>query len=136
MMRESTDPSASVIIGIDTHADAHHLAVIMTAGRRLKDLKIPATSDGYRRARETAVDSRRSIRSALSAPAATTQRSPENSPPPTTALWRSTGPIGLTDVVTARPTNSTPTPLRKRCYQGERRPSRKVTMAWSNPYGC
>ena len=37
-----------VYAGIDTHADTHHLAVIDSHGRPLKDLQIPATATGYR----------------------------------------------------------------------------------------
>lgn len=51
MKHDNTDPA--VVIGIDTHADTHHLAVVTTYGRPLEDLKIPATSDGYRQALDT-----------------------------------------------------------------------------------
>lgn len=45
-----------MIIGIDTHADTHYLAVITSLGRRLKDLKLPATANGCRRALETVTE--------------------------------------------------------------------------------
>lgn len=51
MMHDNTDPA--VVIGIDTHADTHHLAVATTYGRRLEDLTLPATSGGYRKALDT-----------------------------------------------------------------------------------
>ncbi|RSZ61229.1 IS110 family transposase [Corynebacterium hylobatis] len=50
-MHKDTDPA--VIVGIDTHADTHHLAVITSYGRPLVDLKIPATPAGYRQALDT-----------------------------------------------------------------------------------
>lgn len=40
----------SVIIGIDTHADTHHLAVITDFGQPLHDITFPATPTGYRQA--------------------------------------------------------------------------------------
>lgn len=51
MMHETTDPA--VVIGIDTHADTHHLAVVTTYGRPLEDVELPATLDGYRQALDT-----------------------------------------------------------------------------------
>lgn len=41
-----------VIIGIDTRADTHHLAVITDFGQPIYDITIPATSAGYRQAVE------------------------------------------------------------------------------------
>lgn len=48
MMHQESDPA--VVIGIDTHADTHHLAVVTAYGRPLEDLNIPATPQGYRQA--------------------------------------------------------------------------------------
>lgn len=36
--------------GIDTHANAHHVAVVDHTGRRLGDIEVPATSAGYQSA--------------------------------------------------------------------------------------
>jgi transposase len=41
------DP-AHVIVGVDTHADSHTAVVINTAGRRLAEIEIATTADGYR----------------------------------------------------------------------------------------
>lgn len=42
-----TTISRDVVGGVDTHADAHHVAVLDTAGRRLGDAAFPATASGY-----------------------------------------------------------------------------------------
>jgi hypothetical protein len=44
------DTQIKVHGGIVTHADTHHVAVIDTAGRRLVDIQVPTTADGYRAA--------------------------------------------------------------------------------------
>ena len=36
--------SSAVVVGIDTHADTHHVAVITNYGRPLVDVMVPATS--------------------------------------------------------------------------------------------
>ena len=38
-----------VIGGVDTHADTHHVAVIMDTGLHLADREFPAAASGYRR---------------------------------------------------------------------------------------
>lgn len=42
--------SSAVLVGIDTHADTHHVAVITNYGRPLVDVMVPATASGYRKA--------------------------------------------------------------------------------------
>ena len=42
--------SSAVVVGIDTHADTHHVAVITNYGRPLVDVMVPATASGYRKA--------------------------------------------------------------------------------------
>lgn len=37
-----------VIVGVDTHADTHHVAVVTEHGRPLADQEFPATGPGYR----------------------------------------------------------------------------------------
>ena len=37
-----------VIVGVDTHKDTHHAAVLNATGRVLADQQFPATTDGYR----------------------------------------------------------------------------------------
>lgn len=41
-------PRAPIIVGVDTHADTHHVALINEYGKRLSDKKFVATEDGYR----------------------------------------------------------------------------------------
>jgi len=38
-----------VYVGIDTHADTHHVAVIDGYGRALDDVRVEATASGYRK---------------------------------------------------------------------------------------
>ncbi len=40
-----------VVVGIDTHAETHHVAVITEYGKPLGDQKFPTTAAGYRGAR-------------------------------------------------------------------------------------
>ncbi len=40
--------STAVFVGVDTHADTHHVAVIDQLGRHLGDREFPADPDGYR----------------------------------------------------------------------------------------
>jgi transposase len=39
---------ADVIVGVDTHTDSHTAVVIDTAGRRLAEIEVATTTDGYR----------------------------------------------------------------------------------------
>jgi transposase len=39
----------SVTVGVDTHGNTHHAAVVDSVGRHLGDREFPATSSGYRR---------------------------------------------------------------------------------------
>ena len=48
-MMHNNDSSA-VVVGIDTHADTHHVAVVTDYGRPLVDAMVPATASGYRKA--------------------------------------------------------------------------------------
>lgn len=44
------DAVATVVAGVDTHKDSHHVAVLAAGtGARLGDLEVPATPDGYER---------------------------------------------------------------------------------------
>lgn len=44
------DATATVVAGVDTHKDTHHVAVVAAGtGARLGDLKVPATPTGYER---------------------------------------------------------------------------------------
>jgi transposase len=43
-----TDPTEPVFIGVDTHADSHHVAVVDKLGRHLSDREFPADPGGYR----------------------------------------------------------------------------------------
>jgi len=42
-----TDNPQKIIIGVDTHKDFHHVAVISALGESLTDRKFDATPDGY-----------------------------------------------------------------------------------------
>ena len=42
-----TDNHQKIIIGVDTHKDFHHVAVISALGESLTDRKFDATPDGY-----------------------------------------------------------------------------------------
>lgn len=42
-----TDSDPTVFVGIDTHADVHHAAVVDPVGRALADRAFPTTSRGY-----------------------------------------------------------------------------------------
>ena len=39
--------SARVVIGVDTHLDSHHLAVLTDAGKPLADTEFPTSPTGY-----------------------------------------------------------------------------------------
>ena len=54
MPAQSTD--TSVIVGVDTHKDAHVAVAIDTLGRRLAELEIPATAAGYHQLHAWAID--------------------------------------------------------------------------------
>src|SRR5689334_16800020 len=47
-MTSMTTSRPVVIVGVDTHADVHHAAVIDQVGRPLADAGFPTTPDGYR----------------------------------------------------------------------------------------
>ena len=47
-MTSMTSTRAVVTVGVDTHSDVHHAAVIDAVGRPLADLGFPTTPDGYR----------------------------------------------------------------------------------------
>ena len=44
-----TDSTESVFVGVDTHADTHHVAVVDSVGRHLGDREFPTDPGGYRR---------------------------------------------------------------------------------------
>ena len=44
-----TDSAESVFVGVDTHADTHHVAVVDNLGRHLDDQEFPNNPGGYRR---------------------------------------------------------------------------------------
>lgn len=46
-MSSMTDDHVDVVVGVDTHADAHHVAVIDSVGRRLGDGEFATTPDGF-----------------------------------------------------------------------------------------
>lgn len=49
MSTPSTEREASVVAGVDTHKDTHHVAVLAAStGARLGDLQVPATPAGKR----------------------------------------------------------------------------------------
>jgi hypothetical protein len=41
-------PTDVVFVGVDTHADAHHVALVDNLGRHLGDREFPADPGGYR----------------------------------------------------------------------------------------
>jgi transposase len=50
---DMSDPEAQdnrVVVGIDTHADTHHIAVVTEYGKPLNDQAFPTTAAGYREA--------------------------------------------------------------------------------------
>lgn len=48
MTTTTTGRDTSVVAGVDTHKDTHHVAVLAVGtGARLGDLKVPATPAGY-----------------------------------------------------------------------------------------
>lgn len=49
MTRASRKTQRRIVAGVDTHADTHHVAVVLMSGRRLADAEFPATPQGYRR---------------------------------------------------------------------------------------
>ncbi|WP_199222447.1 IS110 family transposase [Corynebacterium yudongzhengii] len=49
-MPETITTAQPVAIGIDTHKDTHHVAVITTMGEPVEDFTIPATAAGYTKA--------------------------------------------------------------------------------------
>lgn len=46
-MSSMTEDRVEVVVGVDTHADTHHVAVIDTVGRRLADAEFATTPDGF-----------------------------------------------------------------------------------------
>lgn len=46
-MSSMTDDRSGVVVGMDTHADTHHVAVIDHLGRRVDDAEFATTPDGY-----------------------------------------------------------------------------------------
>lgn len=52
MTETGHDRHQRVFVGIDTHADTHHVAVVSERGHRLADSQVPATAAGYRQALE------------------------------------------------------------------------------------
>ncbi|MBG6185561.1 transposase [Arthrobacter sp. CAN_A214] len=47
-MSESEAQAQRVVVGVDTHADTHHVAVVTEYGKPLGDRAFPTTSAGYR----------------------------------------------------------------------------------------
>lgn len=43
----TANDSAGFVVGVDTHADTYHVAVISENGRRIRDQRFPATGHGY-----------------------------------------------------------------------------------------
>ena len=43
-----TDLTEPVFMGVDTHADTHHVAVVDSLGRHLDDREFPTSPGGYR----------------------------------------------------------------------------------------
>ena len=58
----SATSRSEVFVGIDTHADTHHAAIIDTDGRRLADAGFATSSDGYRRLEEFIISHGRPLR--------------------------------------------------------------------------
>src|SRR3954468_4338021 len=48
-MTSMTSTRRVVTVGVDTHSDVHHAAVIDEVGRPLADAGFPTTPEGYRR---------------------------------------------------------------------------------------
>ena len=47
-MTSMTSTRAVVTVGVDTHRDVHHAAVIDAVGRPVADAGFPTTPEGYR----------------------------------------------------------------------------------------
>ena len=45
---ERSSTAAEVVLGVDTHLDSHVAVALDQLGRRLGDLTVPTTPDGYR----------------------------------------------------------------------------------------
>ncbi len=46
--QDRAEPVAPVYVGVDTHADLHHAAIVDPLGRALADQAFPTTPAGYR----------------------------------------------------------------------------------------
>jgi transposase len=115
-----------VVLGVDTHADAHLAAVITVMGVLLGTKAFPATADGYAALLDWACGYRQLSRAGV-----------EGTSSHGTALnrylrrndvqaLRSTGPIGPPGADVAKPAHSMPRTRPEPCYRGRPPPSPKI----------
>uniref|UniRef100_UPI0035714231 IS110 family transposase n=1 Tax=Nocardia takedensis TaxID=259390 RepID=UPI0035714231 len=44
---DTSIPERPIFVGVDTHADTHHVAVVNEHGKKLTDREFPTTATGY-----------------------------------------------------------------------------------------